>query len=228
LEDEKDQGEKKTAAEGGDKGSSLMGLLLKLRDSTEDESLKGQIDEAIMKLAEGDGAPAMPAAAAQGQEEPRGGPTQARAAARSSADAGQDDVLGRRMAALERRLDTDACTRLIQANRDLIPEASPALELWALKQTPNNLDAWVRAQRTTRPKAAPPGGHQAQQRKQASTAGAGGETGEFDAEAVQLTDADRRVLKRTGGNPKEFLTHKRQLAARKAGVDWEPAAAKAN
>lgn len=227
MDEEIENGE--GAPESGDQKSKLMALLLAMRDKVEDEATKSQIDEAIILLAKGDDAPAMPAAAAEPDEMPPGQmPGQARAAraARPMAATarGESDPLARRLANLERRLDSEACTRLVEANRDLIPETSPALELWAIKQSPANLAGWVRAQRATRPKPAPSGGHQVQQRKQASTTAPETEAAEFNPESIQLTSVDRQMLKRTGGDPKQYLTHKRQLAARKAGVDWEPPA----
>lgn len=215
--------------------AKLMALLLALRD-TADESQKGQIDEAMVLLATDAGA-VEPSTAAEGEEkpttavevpdEPKPGQARATAAAPVRAAAGapvRDVGMLHRLASLERRFDNESNTRLVQANRDLIPETSPALELWALRQSPANLDTWIKAQRASKPKPAPAGGHQVQQRK-ASAAAGGAETAEtFDPESIQLSDADRAVLKRTGGNAKKHLDHKRTLAARKLGVDWTPSA----
>lgn len=219
-EDEKDKDEKVTASDSGDPKAMTLALLLELLE-TADEAMKPKIREAIMLLGKGDDMPT-PVSTAEPMVEPGPGQAQAQArkAARPASAPVADEALNRRLAALERRLDTEASVRLVEANRDLIPETAPALELWALKQSPETLSGWIKAQRATKPRLAAAGGHQEAQRKPAG-AGAAGEE-EFNPEAIQLTAADRAVLKRTGGNAAAYLTHKRQLAARKAGVDWEP------
>lgn len=213
VEEDDEKGENKQAAdEPKSKGAALLQLLLALRDEVAESNpeLKSKIDQAIMLQTEDEAAPVVTASPVAEQRQ-------------MTTSKITDPVARKMLASLTARLDRDSIERLVEKNRDLFPEDVPALELWAMKQTPDTVGSWIRAARSQGGKSKAAGAREPQ-RRQASAAtmqgsGDGGEA--FDAESIQLDEADRAVCKRLGADPKAMLNQKRVMAAREAGVEWE-------
>lgn len=172
------------AASKGDRMEAIIAALGLAPGATEDEVIA-----AIKALQDAKSASADAAKASEAKAE-----EEKKAAAALAARASTSDGLAAEVAKLSARLAERDVRDVIAANRT---KCTPALEEWALTQTPDALRAFfakapvvVASERKEPPK----------------------------TETTELTTAELAVCKATGANPKDVLAHKAKLAARAAEV----------
>ena len=132
------------------------------------------------------------------KDEPGANDKTAVALKKASRSSALEDDLATELVALRREVDEGKTLSLIAANRNKI--GTPALEKWALKQSPAALSEWLNAAPVV---AAPV--------KVGEKKNEGAKT-----EEVQLSRADLALIKQSGADPVAYLKHKRELATARA------------
>lgn len=125
-----------------------------------------------------------------GEEPPAGGTVKKKTVTTEYANSIADG-LARELAELRGRLNKSDVRDIIQANRS---KFTPALERWALTQSPEALRAFVAAAPERSAPAKEP------QKK-------------VEEKPIELTAEERRACRVTGADPEKLLAHKRALAA---------------